>query len=228
MEVMIHACPARMWYVEGWLIPVLERQGITREHIRIWNDTEGHGNLISCMEAFASCKGDGGTWHIQDDVLPRRGFARIAAEHDEGVVYGFCCQYFLDDPNLSGTVYMPDAWHSFQCVRIPNAWARECAEWFFSGAWESEAMDPDLPAMKELNHGDDSFFGEFLMCRHGEGTAYNLRPNIVEHVDLLIGGSVLHQWRDYQAKAHWWDDPASVEELRAWLKAQKTARAGKD
>ena len=73
MKVLIHACPKRMWYVEGFLLPELKRQGA--DEVEVWNDTEGKGNLRACMEAFAARgTGDEGTWHIQDDVLLCRDF----------------------------------------------------------------------------------------------------------------------------------------------------------
>ena len=37
MQILIHACPARMWYVDGFLVPELRRQGA--KHIEVWNDT---------------------------------------------------------------------------------------------------------------------------------------------------------------------------------------------
>jgi hypothetical protein len=217
MKVMIHACPERMWYVEQFLVPSLEGA-----EIRIWNDTEHRGNLRSCMDAFAACEGEGDTWHIQDDVLLCRDFLRKAGAFPAGVVvYGFCCEYFLDDPEIFGEVYMPDVWHSFQCVRIPDAWARECAEWYATRRWEWESMDLALPALEATNRGDDAFFREFLQCRHGEATAINARPNLAEHVDLLIGGSVLHQYRDYQARAYWWEDEDLVAALRYELRERR-------
>ena len=219
MEVLIHACPERMWYVEGYLIPELERQGADR--IRVWNDAEKRGNLYACMEAFAAMEGDGATWHLQDDVLPCRDFVKRCRQHDAGVVFGFCCEYFLDNPEICGPVYLEDAWHSFQCVRIPDPWARECAEWFFSGAWRSSPC-PELPVLKATNRGDDTFFREFLIERHGMETGENLKPNLVEHVDLLIGGSLLHQYRDYLARAYYWEDREALERLREWLRRRKT------
>ncbi len=112
MNILIHACPQRMWYVNDFLIPELARQGVDR--MEVWDDTEKKGNLRACMESFAAREGDGGTWHIQDDVLPCRDFIKRCREHDEGVVNGFCCRQFTDDPSVSGRVYVADAWHSFQ------------------------------------------------------------------------------------------------------------------
>lgn len=221
MQILIHAVPSRMWYVENYLIPVLEDQGA--ESIRIWNDLEHRGNLRACMDAFAAMEGDGGTWHLQDDVLPCRDFVQICRMHDLGVVYGFCCQWFFDDPGQAGFVYPEDAWHSFQCVRIPDEYARACAEWFDSDRWR-ELQDPELELLYEDDRGDDSFFRRWLQETHPAEAVRNMTPNLVEHIDLLIGGSVIprNQWRDYVARAHSFPDGDLVEQLRRELKNQKT------
>ena len=101
MKFLIHACPQRMWYVEGYLVPSLLAQGADPESVEIWNDAKGLGNLRSCMASFAARTGDGGTWHIQDDVLLCRDFVKRCRELDEGVVYGFCSPHFRDEPDLS-------------------------------------------------------------------------------------------------------------------------------
>lgn len=213
---MIHAIPQRMWYVEEYLVPALGDQGA--EDIHIWVDKDRLGNLRSCMEAFKDTEGDGGTWHLQDDVLPARDFVKRARAYKRGhVAYGFCCEMFHDDPYNAGVVYQPDMWHSFQCVYIPNRTARECADWYFSGDWQ-ECQDEHLPAMVAMNRGDDSFFREFMFCRHPGEPAFNFAPNLVEHVDWLIGGSSLHQWWDRLPRSDRWEDEALVEELRTELK----------
>ena len=215
MEIVIHAVPERLWYVEEFLTPALEAQGA--DSIRIWTDSDHRGNLAACMECFAAMDGEGGTWHIQDDVLPCSDFVTRARTFDAGVAYGFCCEHFLDDPGQAGFVYPEDAWHSFQCVRIPHSYARDCAAWFAAGSWR-ELYDPELEALYETNRGDDSFFRTWMRETHPAEAVLNMRPCLVEHVDLWIGGSVLHQWRDYQARAHWFDEPELVDELRRRLR----------
>lgn len=208
MKVLIHAYPKRMWYVEGWLVPELERQGA--DEIEIWNDSEGKGNLRACLESFAARTGDGGTWHIQDDVLLCRDFVQRCREHDKGVVYGFCNVQFTDDPAQTGVVSVEDAWHSFQCLRIPDAYARECAAWF-EGPGRTSGLYPIWISSGKM---DDDMFRTFLLDRHGRETVENLRPNLVEHVDWIIGGSILSPWRGYIARAHFWDDEELVRELK--------------
>ena len=212
MKFLIHACPQRMWYVEEFLVPSLKAQGA--ENVEVWNDTEKKGNLRACMESFAARIGDEGTWHLQDDVIICRDFVERCREHDEGVVFGFCCRNFGDRLDAYGDVYISDAWNSFQCVRIPDQWARECAEWVMSEAWKEESGSPELPILWQLGKGDDTFFHEFMMCRHRYETAENLKPNLVDHVDHLIGGSSIQQWRDYLARSEYWNDYELINELK--------------
>lgn len=216
MKFLIHACPQRMWYVNEFLVPSLKAQGA--ENIEIWNDVEKKGNLRSCMESFAARSGDGGTWHLQDDVIICHDFIERCEEHDDGVVFGFCCRNFNDRLDAYGDVYIPDAWNSFQCVRIPDQYARECADWVFSEAWRAESASAELPILWRLNKGDDTFFHEFMSCRHGYETAENLKPNLVDHIDHLIGGSSLQQWRDYIARAEYFEDQHLVRELAEAIK----------
>lgn len=212
MNFLIHACPQRMWYVEEFLVPSLKAQGA--ENIEVWNDTEKKGNLIACMESFAARSGDGGTWHLQDDVIICHDFVERCRENDEGIVYGFCCRNFNDRLDAYGEVYVPDAWNSFQCIRIPDQWARECADWVLNKKWFNDYTSPELPILWKLGKGDDTFFHEFMNCCHGTETALNLKPNLVDHIDWLVGGSSIQQWRDYLARAEFFDDLYLIEELK--------------
>ena len=218
MKVLIHACPRRMWYVTEFLVPNLIEQGA--DAVEVWNDEDGKGNLASCMECFASVKGDGVTWHIQDDVLPRRDFVERCRDLEpDRIVYGFCNEQFTDDPDQTGRVYQPDSWHSFQCVLIPDAYARECAEWFYSGEWKNTPRQ-DIEVLYNTNRGDDTFFQEFLMQRHGGDMVTNAKPNLVEHVDWIVGGSVLFPWRGYLSRAYYWDDEDLVKDLKQKVKGK--------
>ena len=218
MKILIHAVPERMWYVDEFLIPALRAQGA--DEIRVWNDADHTGNLAACMAAFAACEGDGGTWHLQDDVLPCRDFVKRCRELDDGVAFGFACPNFGDRLDAGGTVYAADAWHSFQCVRIPDAYARDCAAWVRSMAWRRESPAVELPILWDLGKGDDSFFHEYMQSRHGADIVENVRPNLVEHVDWLLGGSTVQCWRDYLARSAFWDDEDLVAALRERIRAR--------
>ena len=74
MHFIIHACPAREWYVDEFMIPAMVDQGIPKEDIEVWMDSSGDGCLFSCMKCFHEMgnRGDGDTWHLQDAGISRR------------------------------------------------------------------------------------------------------------------------------------------------------------
>ena len=208
MKVMIHAVPARTWYVAGFLIPQLRAQGV--EDVTVWNDTEGLGNLGACLASFRSLQGDGGTWHIQDDVLLCRDFAKRAAENDEGVVNGFCCLGNGDDPEQCGRISPRQLWHGFPCIRLPDEYAMEFAAWVETGK-HTFLADKRI----RQGNGDDYLFHEYFRNHHRKDKARNIAPNLVEHVDWLLGGSVANARRVTQLRSALWPDQELVEQLAA-------------
>lgn len=214
MKYMIHACPQRMWYVNDYLIPSMRAQGIA--DIEIWNDTEGKGNLFSCMESFRACgEREGGTWHLQDDVLICRDFAERTRIHDDGIVCGFVCRNFGLSVQERGLVPMVFLWYSFPCIRIPNELAGECAAWFFDDAMHRTQYARHVFERKH----DDYLWRQFLLERHREDWVTNLAPNLVEHIDHLIGGTLINQQRSIQInRAAFFEDTDLVEELERQLK----------
>ena len=213
-KYMIHACPSRMWYVEDYLVRSMILQGIPPDDITIWNDEDQQGCLMSCMNAFASCEGDGATWHLQDDVLICHDFADRTAKYTEGVVCGFCHARFepFSQPQ-PGEVHPVYAFKSFPCILIPNSYARECAEWFFTDARYRDNYQHWVNSGKH----DDGFWEDFIVERHGKEKVLNLTPSLVEHVDWLIGGSVVNKWRGYICRASFFEDEYLVKELETKL-----------
>lgn len=191
MNFMIHACPQRMWYVNDFLIPSMRAQGISENEIIVWNDTEGKGNLFSCMESFKAC---GDAWHLQDDVIISRDFAEKTRENNDGIVCGFGCRNFGPSMEQKGLVPVCFMWYSFQCIRIPGEIAEECAEWFYTDAMHRTQFAPQVVDRKH----DDWFFRHFIMERHEKMWVTNLYPNIVDHVDCLIGGTIINKQRRIQ------------------------------
>ena len=214
MKYMIHACPQRMWYVNDYLIPSMRAQGIA--DIEIWNDTEGKGNLFSCMESFRACgEREGGTWHLQDDVLICRDFAERTRLYDDGIVCGFACRNFGLSVQERGLVPMVFLWYSFPCIRIPNELAGECAAWFFDDAMHRTQYAQHVFERKH----DDYLWRQFLLERHRDAWVTNLAPNLVEHIDHLIGGTLINQQRSIQInRAAFFEDTDLVEELERQLK----------
>ena len=53
----------------------------------------------------------------------------------------------------------------------------------------------------------------------------NVKPNLVEHVDFLIGGTLINKNRllQFNRAAHW-AEPALVEELRAQIEAYRAGQ----
>ena len=164
--------------------------------------------------------GSGETWHLQDDVLPCRDFVARIRKHPGGVAYGFCTKLFGDDISLGGLVYAQDAWHSFQCVCIPDRYARDFAAWFSRGDWKN-SPNPELYTMQKLGKGDDSFFREYLLSEHGTEPVINYAPNLVEHIDWLIGGSSLGHWQRHMPRSARWEDEELVSELRERLRQRR-------
>lgn len=205
MKVLIHAVPTRMWYVEKFLAPSLEAQGLDPV---IWNDSTGYGCLESCLRSFEAGLAD---WHIQDDVLICRDFAERIKDLD-GVVVGFCHSRYEDDSQCVGRIYPPDLWHGFPCVRIPIDMAREFVQWVRG----THHTDPGAVWNIQNNKGDDYLFWLFFNTVHPYDMATNIP--LVEHVDYLIGGSIVSEYRGYWCRNDLWTDETLVDELKEKLK----------
>lgn len=221
MQLIIHSCPQRMWFVDGLLVPELKAQGIADSEIRVECDWLRRGNLNSCMRIFAECKGKpGGAWHLQDDVWPSADFAERVRQYDFGVVCGYVNEEFGPDWKLWGDVQPFMSWNSFPCIRLPNNLAAACADWFYSDARHR----PELQTWVNTGKRDDSFFHLFFEEQKEVKSAYNLKPNIVEHVDWLVGGSVINKWRGHQSRAAYWADESRIEDLAQKINEVRNAR----
>lgn len=215
MRFMIHTYPKRLWYVEGYLIPSMVKQGISKADIEIWNDTAGVGNLESCMQCFLSMpNNDDGTWHLQDDVAISKTFAERTSGYGNHIVCGFCNDAFDGVAvKYPGLVPIDYGWFSFQCNRIPNRFARQCAEWFYN-----EVVPKGLyPEFTKDGKCDDTIWYKFA-CKHLCGQlVYNVNPNLVDHVDYLLGGSIINKERTGVRRAYYWDEDDTIEALKTWL-----------
>ena len=210
MKIIIHSCDKRMWYVKEFLAPALRAQGVEPT---IHNDDDHRGCLWSYINSFKSMPADEqGTWHLEDDVFPCRDFVTIARAHDDGIVHGFY-HNFDNEYFASGWVSVMKAGYSFPCFRMPNRLVVEFAEWFLMDAMHR----PQYRDWVQDNKHIDSFMLDFLREQHPEEKVYNLKPSIVEHVDDLIGGSVVNKWRDEDCHAEFFDDPDMISELKVKL-----------
>ena len=221
MKYMVHTCESRNWYVENYLVPSMIDQGIHKDDVLVWLDVEHKGNLVSCLESFAECgKTEGLTWHLQDDVLIARNFYEKSMLADSSqVTCGFCPKSFSSHHLNVGEVKSYQIWWSFQCICIPNDLAGEFSKWFYDDCRfrESESVQSRVESGKH----DDWFFKKFLRECHPYIVVNNLRPNLVEHIDYLIGGSEVNKERTRDMTATWFRDKDLVEELRKRLEDEK-------
>lgn len=204
VKYIIHACEPRMWYVEGFLVPSLEAQGITPE---ICLDT-GKGCLQTTMDCFRSC---GDAWHIQDDVVICEDFAERTKDKPQVITCGFVYVGYGPDVGVMGRVNIRDAWYSFPCIYIPGEYAAGCAEWF-----ETARHDPRFEGFDRLKNNDDGMFREYMLACHPDAEAVNLNPCLVDHVDTLIGGSIISKWKTPRSATYWYSDIPN-QKLKKWL-----------
>ncbi|MBQ2558779.1 MAG: hypothetical protein II553_07185 [Lachnospiraceae bacterium] len=216
MNILIHACLQRNDYVYRHLIPSMLAQGIREDEIHVWMDFGREGALHSTLNSFKAVGLlPGGTWHIGDDVVISRDFAEQLRAHDDGIVCGFANADF--DAGMPPGIQPPSkSWYSFQCIRIPNAIAAEFVQWFWLTATKIPGQYQDLI---KANKYDDWFWREFLQKNHEHDlTVLNLAPNVVDHIDYLIGGSVITNTRPkLQYRSAYWEDESIVEELKEKL-----------
>ena len=210
MKYMIHAVPSRMWYVTDFLVPSMVEQGIGRDEIQIWLDDKNAGNLKSCIDSFKSLDTQAdGTWHLQDDVIICRGFAERTKDTPERIICGYCCKNF-EDTDSPGEQPATKMWYSFPCIHIPNPYAVEFADWFILNAQFRKKYRDDLAEGKN----DDLFWRNFMRAKHPDTVVENLVPNLVDHVDYLLGGSIVNQGRPPEtSRTAFWEDEDLVQDL---------------
>ena len=227
MRYMIHSAPERQWYVDEFLVPSMLEQGIREKDIFIRCDTERKGNLVSCMESFLWCgqNTDGGTWHLQDDILISHSFAERTKQYDNGVVCGMVVKKWGPDWLKTGEQKAADHWYSFQCIRVPDSLAGECAVWFFSDASKRTQAKYRNRVLRKKH--DDDFFRFFLEEKHPEMTVLNLKPNLVDHIDYLIGGTLVNKDRIEKVnRAAYWEDEDEKLVEKLWKQMQARNQNG--
>lgn len=214
---MIRTYPKRLWYVEQYIIPSMLKQGIKKEQITVYNDDKCEGNLRACLNAFASAPDDdGGTWYIQDDIVICKDFKERTELYDHGLVCGFSSALYDGPDKKPGAVTLKDAWFSFPCIRIPNKYARHCAEWV-----DSQIIgNPVYQLYWQNGKNDDWAFRIYIKAHHKTDPFLNIAPNLVDHVDYLLGGGSGGK-RKEECRAQYWTDYDVVERLEKDLNGSK-------
>lgn len=222
MKYMIHAVPCRLWYVEKFLIPSMLEQGIKFDAIDVYIDSNQDGNLRSCLKSFRSLPDKGETCHLQDDVILARDFKKHIEEYHDLVEVGpepiaMCCfESIYDNGETKDKEWVKpkDMWYSFQCITIPNKIAHEFTEWVMQ-QWEDN--NPKTWLWISNNMFDDFLFKAFLIDKHPNEDVYLQTPNLVEHVDTIIGGSTLVQRKEIMRSTSF-PNPELVKQLEERVK----------
>lgn len=216
MKYLIHTIPKRLWYVENYLISSMLKQGIKKKDIFIYNDEKGYGNLFAFLDSLEYIKNnlseENGIWHLQDDVIISRDFKEVTEiKGNEMVVNGFVNKYYANVEKY-GLVKPDDYWYSFPCIYIPNKYVNEFLDWIDKVKYSS-------PYRNKYNKKryDDWFFYKFMKEKHNEDYMYNLKPNIVDHVDYLLGGTTGTR-KNKPVRAEYFNDIDLVEKLERRIK----------
>lgn len=213
---MIHACNSRMWYVNDYLVPSLKEQGL--ENIIIYQDKDNEGCLVSHVKSLtqASKLNVKGVWHLQDDIVICKDFAKRTKElSNDYTVCGFASYYDEMkkwEPGDSNGLKM---WYSFPCIYIPTKIVKSYIDWFNIWVWR----DPQYEKWIKAKKYDDTIFRIYMENYYPNEYVLNLKPNLVDHVDYLLGGSTVNQCRkDKQVRALWFDDLYLVDALEKRIK----------
>lgn len=219
MKYIIHTCDDRFWYVTHYLVKDMISQGISIKDIIFMNDNDHIGNLAmwlySCEWISKNLNPNEGCVHLQDDVLICHDFyERTKDMNGDNIQCGFVCENF--NPSLveyTGVQDVSHMWLSFQCIYIPNKYMGEFLGWFNEvvvkgGKWYNYYSS---------NKYDDFFFNKFIRQRHKEIKTINLIPNLVEHIDYIIGGSTINNHKSKYNRSAYFNDTELVKELERKL-----------
>lgn len=221
--IIIHTCNRREWFVYEYIIPQLLQRGITKEEIKVWHDYNRRGNLRSwllCMEwTRDNLDRRDSAWHLQDDVVISKRFKQVINMEFDGVVCGFCNQSSNRIANNAiGEADSRMMWFSFPCIRIPNEYSGQFVDWIYgSGILKDKQWFRRFQSGKN----DDMFFYQFVQDK--KKRVFNMKPHLVEHVDWLIGGSVINKERGRDCRALYWEEPELIEQLEDWIKKKNGA-----
>ena len=74
--------------------------------------------------------------------------------------------------------------------------------------------------MIEANKFIDAFFMYFLQEKHSDMRMRNVSPNLVDHIDYMLGGTVANKQRDpnYNTRSKYWDEEDVIKDLEAKIK----------
>lgn len=192
MKYIIRMVPEREWYVCKYMLPEMHKQGIDFDDIFVYTDTEHKGCLDSFKTVCEMCNYDSGAWYLQDDIIFSHDFKVVTERFIKPVGYydvvcGFCSCYDEHPRHMGELDNLYDMWYSFPCIYISNEYSKEFLAWL-------ERNEKVYLAWTETGKHDDLLFRSFVLNRP-RARVYNLMPNIVDHVDKYVGGSIVNPTR---------------------------------
>ena len=226
MNVMIHACPQREYYVSTFLVPALLKSGFKKDEVYVYLD-DGLGCLKGYLYSFDKLvpDDDEDTWHLQDDVLPRNNFYKYHEAlklFKNDIICGFGNREFYTKKDFGYAENGAEMFYSFPCIRIPNKIAHKFVTWY------------DIVARHEVKYQQyivnnkfvDYLFKEFVdyYFLGVKGVIFNFKPCLVEHVDEFCSGSTVNKARPKPAKALIFNDDEAFNSLCDWYKNQNVYR----
>lgn len=214
-QYLIHTCNKRKWYVDEFLIPSMRKQGI--ENILVYNDEYGEGQIPSLIKSYELI-GDEDTWHLQDDIIISKKFKEITERRKEDIVCGFCNGFSVGQ---SGYVGIYSMWYSMPCIRISGAIFKHFISWL-----NTREVRKRLDVYFRENKHDDVFLEIFLKEYYPKMLVWNLAPNIVNHIDHLIGGSLINKDRNKDNSyimSKYWDEPELLDDIEKKLKERRAS-----
>ena len=215
-KYMIHTYPKREWYVLEFLVPSMLKQGIPKEDIIIYSDRNKLGNLKAFYYSLLKVKGD--TWHLQDDIVITKDFKdrTEVLSYLNTIVSGFVHYEFNTGSTLCTGFTKPKfMFMSFPCIFIPKKYLDEFTLWL-----NNPKVRAKYKIEFESGKNDDLLFYNFINEVYPNLKIYNCKPCLVDHVDYLIGGSLINN-RHYEGepiRAFYWNDEKIVKDLEKKLK----------
>ena len=102
-------------------------------------------------------------------------------------------------------------WYSFPCIRIQNWVIKDFLKWFNNN-------QEKLKKYIDENKYDDTLFKMFLEEQHPDMKVKLIIPNLVNHIDYLLGGSITNPARVIKVRSKYWTENNLIEELERELR----------
>ena len=219
---MIHTHPSRNYYVDNFLIPSLINQGIDEDDIYVVLDSDSMGNLksflysLKMINSIPVLKEEIGVWHLQDDVIISKDFKKKSEMYAKKdlIINGFVSSNY-NKLKLKKVMKQPinESWLSMPCIFIPNRLIKEFLEWIEIVKHEDRC---EYKRRYKSNRHDDFFLYMFMQERHNDEFCYNLKPNLVDHIDFIVGASI-NKARTKEVRGYYFKDLDLIEELKEKL-----------